>query len=143
MRMFNTRYAGGIAGSCSSHKGLIYRNINLKNLRQKDYLAHRLAWFYMYKQWPTFEITHKNSNTLDNCFDNLIEITRSENAFNKPGGARNTTGYRGVSYSKYRNKYQASVTVNQKQKNIGRYDTKEEAAAARIAYLKIHDPAQL
>src|SRR5262245_17454388 len=35
-------------------------------LNSNRYLAHRLAWFYMYAQWPMDQIDHINSDKADN-----------------------------------------------------------------------------
>src|SRR5574337_1093125 len=37
----------------------------------KHYLAHRLAWFYIYGEWPDTDIDHKDGNSLNNAFLNL------------------------------------------------------------------------
>lgn len=40
----------------------------------------------------------------------------------------NTTGYKGVSFDKERNKYLAQIVFKKKHYNLGRYDTAEEAS---------------
>lgn len=42
----------------------------------------------------------------------------------------NISGIRGVSWCKRDNKWMASICINKKQKNLGRFDTKEQAANA-------------
>jgi hypothetical protein len=69
--------AGEIAGTIIP-KG--YRHITINGHK---YRAHRLAWFYMYKEWPYPEIDHINRETDDNRIENLRVVTKSENANNR------------------------------------------------------------
>lgn len=45
----------------------------------------------------------------------------------------NTTGIRGVSWSKAKNRWRAAIYVNNRQRHVGYFDTIEQAAAARRA----------
>lgn len=45
--------------------------------------------------------------------------------------SNNTSGYKGVSFVKSKNKYRAYITLRQKQISLGLYNTAEEAAIAR------------
>ena len=76
------------------------------------------------------EIDHINGDSLDNRECNLRFATRSLNMHNRGPQKNNTTGYKGVCFDKNRGKYMASISVNRKQYNLGRFDTAEEAAAA-------------
>lgn len=101
------------------------------HLGGKQYLASRLAWFYMTGQWPKGLIDHRNRNPHDNSWDNLRESTSSENNANKPLPLSNTSGFKGVCRRKNRNKsYQAVIKLESRQKSLGYYYTPEEAAAA-------------
>lgn len=57
--------AGCVAGSVGGG-GRAYIGIN-----QKRHHAHRLAWLYVYGQWPEGGIEHINGNNLDNRISNL------------------------------------------------------------------------
>ena len=57
--------AGGVAG-CLTRKG--YRRIQIDG---QNYMAHRLAWLYMYGSWPPEQIDHINEIKSDNRLDNL------------------------------------------------------------------------
>lgn len=112
--------------------------VNKKNLRryimvdQVRYLAYRLAWLYMTGKWPTGVIDHINGDQSDDRFVNLRDATMSMNAQNmrKPS-AKNKTGYLGV--SKSRSKYMAAIYYAGKSRNLGRFDTPEEASHAYLA----------
>lgn len=71
----NRSPAGSIAGTVLATG---YRVIRVCNGR---FLAHRLAWFYVYGAWPN-EIDHLNRVKDDNRFSNLRASTRQQNVFN-------------------------------------------------------------
>lgn len=93
-------------------------------------LAHRLAWFYVHKEWPSGEIDHINRDTHDNRIDNLRVVNRSENLLNKGLDSRNTSGVKNVSWDAQRGKWVAQLRRSGKQFNLGRFSTKHEAEAA-------------
>ena len=100
----------------------------------KNYLAHRLAWFFYYGVWPEKQIDHINENKKDNRICNLRDVSQSINLANQKNPQRNnTSGYRGVSYKKRDAKFQAQIFVNKKYISIGYFDSAEEA---HKAYLK-------
>jgi len=76
------------------------------------------------------EVDHKNSDILDNRKCNLRICSRSENLCNKKLSKYNTSGYRGVTWDKSKRKWQATITKNNKQYHLGRFNTPEEAHAA-------------
>jgi len=81
---------------------------------------------------------HINGNKLDNRRANLRYATRTENGGNRPMQKNNTTGYKGVSFHIRKKKYGASIKHQQKQKNLGYFDTPEEASAAYNAAAEKH-----
>lgn len=72
------------------------------------------------------EVDHRNNNKLDNRRHNLRLATRSQNEANKPICGLNSSGYKGVSL--YRSKWRAVVMSHGKQKYLGLFENKEEAA---------------
>ena len=80
---------------------------------------------------PNGIVDHINHNTLDNRKDNLRVTTNSNNLRNGTIRTNNKTGVKGVSYCKERKKYVASIKVNYKTINLGRFDTLEEAKKKR------------
>ena len=119
---------GAIAGSKYSN-GYIY--IQLDN---KKYRAHRLAWLYTFGELPEKALDHKNEIKDDNRICNLRVATTQENKQNisKPSIA-NSSGFRGVSWEKKRQKWHAQIKLNGKTKHLGRFNTAEQAYNA---YLK-------
>lgn len=120
---WNGRYAGNVAGRIN----IGYVDIHISNTM---YLAHRLAWLYMTGSWPKECIDHINMNRSDNRFCNLREATHSENKFNRPKQSKNTSGHKGVTLHKPNSKWVAKICANGKHRNLGYFDTREDAAAA-------------
>lgn len=99
-----------------------------------SYAAHRLAWLYVYSEWPG-AIDHINGDRDDNRIANLRKATASQNAANMNKPERNTSGLKGVQ-SLPNGKFAASITCQGKHHSLGRYDTKEEASAAYLVAAK-------
>lgn len=84
---------GTICGTIDSHG---YISIMLD---RHYYAGHRLAWFYVTKEWPEIGLDHKDRLRSNNKWNNLRLATKSENAQNQNIGLANTSGYMGVSWS--------------------------------------------
>lgn len=101
-----------------------YTTIKIKN---KHWMAHHLAWLYIYKSLPNM-IDHINEKKSDNRISNLRLCNTAFNMQNKrKAQSNNKTGYLGVSYAKNVNKYNAQICVNGKSKSLGYYSSAEEA----------------
>lgn len=75
-------------------------------------------------------IDHINGNKIDNRIINLRVCTQQGNTMNMSVHKDNPTGYKGVSWDKAREKYEACIRVNKRKKFLGRFDTAVEAAKA-------------
>ena len=94
-------------------------------------LAHRLIWVWMTGEDPgNMVIDHINQDGLDNRWENLRKVTKSQNNANSPGHVkRRKSRFKGV--YKRRNRYEVQVRRNGKIYCApGSYATEEEAAAA-------------
>lgn len=102
-------------------------------LEGKQYLAHRLAWLYVYGYIPKQGIDHKNTNTSDNRIDNLRLASKSENEANM--GPRNPGRLKGTHSYNYKNagRWIAQIMKDYKQIYLGIFDTEQEA---HEAYMK-------
>lgn len=130
------RRDGVIAGTSWAHRNTRYRKISIDG---QQYLAHRLAWFYMHGLWPAHEIDHINGNGSDNRIANLRQATRGENSTNSPAQKSNKIGLRGVHFHRGAKRYRAQICKNLKITHLGYFDTAEDAHAAYLtAAHKLH-----
>lgn len=104
----------------------------------KKKLAHRMAWLYHFGAEPDGLVDHINGNRLDNRIENLRIATFSQNAANAKLHVHNTSGLKGASWMPKRGKWQATITVQNKQLNLGYYKTKEEAHDAYMRAAEKH-----
>lgn len=104
----------------------------------KLYLSHRLAWLYVYGEFPLNDIDHINMIRDDNWIENLREATRSENLFNRGSNKTNTSGFKGVSFNKASNKWVAQAKLNGKKQGLGYFSTPELASEAYQAFTTKH-----
>lgn len=81
---------------------------------------------------------HENLNRLDNRRLNLRVCTHSQNCCNKPLSPRNTSGYKGVTLDKRRNKWHARLRIKNQQISLGYHSTPEAAHAAYCEAAKKH-----
>lgn len=114
----NAVKANSVAG-CFDRNG--YVNIKVCGVR---YLAHRLAWLYVYGKFPNKFIDHIDGDKGNNKIANLREAERCENQWNRGAQKNNKYGLKGVSYRK---PWRAQIRVRKRLVIIGYFDTKEEA----------------
>jgi hypothetical protein len=108
---------GAIAGHLDQDG---YRIIKVWN---KDYKAHRLAFFYSFGRWPQDQIDHINGVRADNRIANLREADKFQqrrNSRTSPLKGAYRVGRRWRSYIRFSNKSYY----------LGTWDTQEEANQA-------------
>lgn len=98
--------------------------------QQKLFEVHRLI-IAAFNGWPEkgLVVNHKDNNGLNNNIENLEYVTRRENASHVHQGKLS-----GV--TKKRNRYQSQISIGNKMKYLGIYDTPEEASQAYQNELK-------
>ena len=107
-------------------------------VQSRRYKAHRLAWLYVYGEWPKDQIDHINRNRSDNRIANLREVTNKQNMQNAGKSSHNTSGHPGVCWHKQHSKWQAKIMHNYKGIHLGYFATLEEALSARKAAEKLY-----
>jgi len=100
-------------------------------VNRKLYRAHRLAWLYMIGEWPGDQIDHVNGIRNDNRWINLREATISQNGANSNIRTDNTSGIKGVSWNREKEKWRVRINIDKKEMFLGYFDNIEDA---KIAY---------
>jgi|SRR5665647_1389788 len=110
------------------------------NVDGKLYRAHRLAWLWMTGKWPLGEIDHRDTNSANNKWKNLRDVTSAQNSFNTKAHRDGKSGLKGVSQGhRDRKKWISQITKNGKRYCLGTFDTPELAHAAYVlASKKLH-----
>lgn len=136
VKAWNSRYSGKVAGSVHTSRGY-YKRVYV-TIEAKKYLAHHLVLLFegvvncLY-DIKGFEIDHRNGDPTDNHIDNLRVVSASRNRRNSKRNSKNTSGYNGVRKRKDTGKWVAQVG-GLDAKNLGSFDTIEEAIEARRTY---------
>jgi hypothetical protein len=78
-------------------------------------------------------VDHINRDPTDNRKSNLRICIPSENGKNLSKKKNNTSGYVGICWDKFRNKWAATIKVNYKNIHLGRYEDVNEAIKVRKA----------
>lgn len=95
----------------------------------KKHWAHHVAWAMYHGEWSPHLVDHKNHNKSDNRIENLRPATYSQNSQNKRVSKRNKFGLKGVTI-RPSGRYTATICINRRNKVLGTFATKEEAAEA-------------
>lgn len=105
-------------------------------IKGTEYRLHRLAWFYIHKEWPPNVIDHINRDRADNRICNLRLATVQQNKYNMGLMSTSTTLMRGVSLYKRTGKYQAKIRIKGVRKHLGYFNTAEEASVVYEKFAK-------
>jgi hypothetical protein len=97
----------------------------------KKLAAHRLAWAYVFNEWPEHEIDHKDGVRTNNRIGNLRQATDAQNCANRRTYRTNRSGHRGVRWRADAGKWEARLGVNGKKICLGHHVRIEDAIAAR------------
>ena len=109
------------------------------DINGEKFYFHRIIWKWMTGDDPPVNVDHDDRDICNNKWNNLRLATVSENGFNRPMQANNTSGYKGVCFDKARGLFMAKITVNKKVINLGRFITAEDAFTAyQKACIKYH-----
>jgi hypothetical protein len=114
-----------------------YRTVGVSGVKLYE---HRIIWQMFYGPIDDgVTIDHKNHNTIDNRIDNLRLATQSEQNYNTKLRVNNTSGVRGVSFDKRRDKWVAYIHVDSKRIHLGYFDCFNDAeVVVNTARAKLH-----
>lgn len=111
------------------------RNTTKGEGRKRLTLMHRIIMGAKTGQ----QVDHINQNTLDNRKSNLRFCNGSQNNMNRPMPKNNTSGFKGVTWDKEKNKWEVRLQIKTPERRnlfLGRFKDKHEAA-------KVYDQAAL
>jgi len=119
---------GRVLGTCD---GAGYLRIKLNGA---FYRLHRLAWFYVYGDWPNGVIDHINGICSDNRISNLRDVPRITNSQNvKKARLNNMSGLLGVTSPKGTERlYRAYIKTNGIRTALGAFETANQAHEAYV-----------
>ena len=126
---WNARFAGKIAGSITKLTWTDCQYVTIR-LLGKPYMAHCLAWLHVTGEWCDRDIDHKDGDGTRNAWSNLRPATKAQNLQNRGKNKNNTSGYKGVWYSKSKRRWCAEITADGLRKRLGWFATPEAAAGA-------------
>jgi len=117
---------------CKDYKWSLTSNgYILSKLKDKTYiLLHR--HILNLKKNEKLDGDHIFHNILDNRKDNLRKVTYSQNNMNQNISSKNTSGFKGVSWSERDNLWHSYIGVNKKRVNLGWFKIKNDAINARL-----------
>jgi hypothetical protein len=75
-------------------------------------------------------VDHINGNKLDNRKSNLRICTQQDNCRNRCVQSNNKSGYKGVSFNKEKQKYEACICIDKKTIHLGLFNSAIDAAIA-------------
>jgi hypothetical protein len=126
-------HAGDEAGAVSGSRGYVMVGVD-----GRQYLAHRLGYFYRFGAWPPAQLDHINGDRADNRPANLRLATRVENAQNRRAKGTGVSGLLGV--SKARGRWSARITVEGRRTYLGYWADPAKAHEAYLAAKRVHHP---
>ena len=115
-----------------------YKRLNIyKNKKMFVKLVHQLvanAFLENIDNKPC--IDHIDNNKENNNVSNLRFATYQENVRNSKIAKNNTSGAKGITFSKASNKWRAYITIDGLEAHLGYFDSIEDAKAARVNKVK-------
>ena len=125
---WNGRYAGREAFTARKQGGYRVGAVDGANM-----LAHRVVWALWHGSWPDEQIDHLDHDPGNNQVHNLRDASQIENGRNLPRSKANTSGATGVVWCRQTNLWRAQITVSGRGIALGRFDSFDDAVAARKA----------
>lgn len=128
-KSWNTKYSGSAVGTKTTSKGKVYLTSRIQDVR---FPVHGLIYFLYHGHFDhSLVINHINGNTLDNRPDNLELVTQGDNVISRVAIRKdNTSGVKGVCWSKRDNAYAVRLQIRGKRIFGGTFKDLESASEA-------------
>jgi hypothetical protein len=118
-KQWNPKHKGKKAGCWSGHHVTVAIN-------KKHYALARIVFLMHYGYLPEI-VDHADCNPMNNCISNIRAATKAENQRNAGMFSHNTSGYKGVVWSKACQKWTARIKHNGKNIYLGVFKSKDLA----------------
>ena len=122
---WNERFSGCEAFCTFDVKGYPYGFIFNRRVA-----GHRIVWEF-HNGAILGEIDHIDGNPGNPRIENLRDVSRKANMQNKRTYRRNSSGFRGVYWSKVSQKWRVALSMNGKERHLGYFTDFDAAVAAR------------
>lgn len=99
-----------------------------RDARNTDRTSGKVIYMHKYIMPSKYQTDHVNRDSLDNRKSNLRIATNADNTANRGRQSNNTSGYKGVSWSKVSKKWAIEIGYNNKRYRLGLMEDKEDAA---------------
>jgi hypothetical protein len=122
VRNSNRIKIGDKVGGKPGQNGYLYTYVS-----KKKYLVHRLVFFW-HHGWVPEQLDHHDRDRTNNRIANLRPADDSQNQSNRGMHPKNTSGFRGVSWSYRAGKWAAKIRFQGKQYHLGVFANPEDAS---------------
>jgi hypothetical protein len=99
---------------------------------------HRFLWIHRWGLERPIQLDHENREGLDCRRSNLRPASFSQNHANTARAMNNSTGVKGVVWSKAAKKFQAQIRVNKRLIYLGQFEKLADAAEAYAIAASVH-----
>lgn len=120
---FNKKWAGKRCGEIRKKKNMSTLRIRINGF---EYQAHRLAWLYVYGEWPSKKLKHLDGDGLNNKITNLTD------AYVEKVTRQKKSNVKGVDFHKFSGKWRARINSGKEQVYLGLFDSEAGAVRARL-----------
>jgi hypothetical protein len=114
------------------HSGYVYAqaSTSTKINRKKVSINFRMSRYILNVTDPKIEVDHIDGDSLNNTRNNLRLCTKGQNMSNLRKIRKSSSRFKGVTFSKSKNKWKSQMSHNDKNRHIGYFDSEIEAAIA-------------
>lgn len=129
-----SKYHSDLVGEKAGHPYMCGKNKEYTaiQINGRKYKASRLAYLYMTGKHPKHLIDHINGNSLDDRWENLREVTHTQNMWNLSLRSKSSGLPMGVRKTRC-GKYEARIRKNGELETIGVFDSPDNAHNSYIA----------
>ena len=114
-----------------------YRLSLCRNGNEYKKLIHKLiAEYFIANPYNKQCVDHIDNDRLNNNINNLRWASYQENNMNSKLSSKNSSNYKGISFNKRCNKWEAYIRINGKTKHLGLFDKIEDAVNTRVKKAK-------